>query len=161
MSVFPKPAELFGTHYGFIVTGGAKTLPATATGHIFTVAGGRVLITSLTGIVTTATGATATTLSIGNTPTGGTAGTATLATATSITSLSVGANVSMPPLSSVGVAQALVVGAVGIAVPMDVGGLAIVPAGTIDVVTLTTDTGAITYSVTYVSYDAGATITAL
>jgi hypothetical protein len=41
------------------------------------------------------------------------------------------------------------------------GGIAIVPAGTIDVTTSATNTGAISYSVTYVSYDAGATITAL
>jgi hypothetical protein len=161
MSVFPKPAELFGTHYGFLVTGGAKTLPATATGHIFTVAGGRVLITSLTGIVTTAIQNQACTLSIGNTPTGGTAGATTLATAVSIANAAIGVNVSMPPLSALGVGQALIVGAAGIAVPMDVGGLAIVPAGTIDVATSATNTGAITYSVTYVSYDAGATITAL
>ncbi len=161
MSVFPKPQELFGTHYGFLVTGGAKTLPAGTTGHIFTVAGGRVLITSLTGIVTTAVQAQVCTLSIGNTPTGGSAGAATLATATSVNGISVGTNVSMPPLSALGVGQALIVGAAGIAVPMDVGGLAIVPAGTIDVVTSATNTGAITYSVTYVSYDAGATITAL
>jgi hypothetical protein len=161
MSVFPKPAELFGVYYGFLVTGGAKTLPASGTGHIFTVTGGRVIVTSLTGIVTIATGAIAVSLSIGNTPTGGSAGATTLATATSIVNLAVGNNVSMPPLSSAGAAQALIVGAVGVATPINAAGLAVVPAGTIDVVTATTDTGAITYSITYVAYDAGASITAL
>lgn len=169
MSVFPRPSELFGAYYGFTVTGGAKTLPATTTGHIFTVAGGRVVITSLTAVVTTVIQAQACTLSVGNTPTGGSAAVASLAAASaSISGLAVGTSLAVP----VAQASALILGAASgvlpangagtaLGVPIIDGGIAIVPAGTIDVTTSATNTGAIKYSVTYVPYDAGANITAL
>jgi hypothetical protein len=171
MSVFPRPAELFGAYYGFMVTGGAKTLPASTTGHIFTVAGGRVVVTSLTAVVTTAVQNQACTLSVGNTPTGGSAATTSLATATSIANAALGVSIAVPPFSG-GAAAALIVGgasgvlvgngsASALGVPLVNGGIAIVPAGTIDVTTSATNTGAITYSITYVPYDAGASITAL
>ena len=171
MSVYPKPAELFGAYYGFAVTGGAKTLPAGVKGSIFTVAGGRVVITSLTAVVTTAIQNQACTLSVGNTPTGGSAAATSLATATSIANVALGSSLAIPVFSGAS-SQALIVGgasgvlpangtANALGVPLMNGGIAIVPAGTIDVTTSATNTGAISYSVTYVSYDAGATITAL
>lgn len=168
MSVFPRAAELFGAYYGFLVTGGAKALPASGTGHIFTVAGGRVIITTLTGVVSTAIQNQACTLSAGNTPTGGSAATTSLCTATSIANAAVGTSIANP----VTLTNALIVGGASgvltgtgsgsaLGVPISSGGIAIVPAGTIDVTTSATNTGAITWSVTYLPYDVGATITAL
>lgn len=161
MSVTPKSSELFAVSYGLQVTGGAKTLPATAAGHIFTVSGGRVLVTSLTGVVTTAVQAQACTLSIGNTPSGGAGTAASLATATSINGIALGQMVSMPALSAASAAQASVVGPVGVCIPVGDNALPIVPAGTIDVTTSATNTGALTWTITYMPYDAGATVTAL
>lgn len=168
MSVFPRAAELFGAYYGFLVTGGAKTLPASTTGHIFTVAGGRVIVTTLTGVVSTVIQAQATTLSVGNTPTGGSASTASFCATADLNAKPVGTSLAVPQAK----ASALLVsgadgtllwnttsGAQGVAASS--GGLLIVPAGTIDVTTVATSTGAITWSVTYLPYDAGATITAL
>lgn len=155
-----QAAQVRVAAYGGLVTGGAKTLPASTTGHLFTVSGGRVIVTSIVGIVSTAIQNQACTLSIGNTPTGGTAGAATLSTATAITNAAIGTMVSMPPLSG-GAAAALIVGPAGIAVAVSSGGLAVIPSGTIDVVTSATNTGAIAWSVSYLPYDAGASITAL
>lgn len=161
MSVTPKLSELLAAYYGVQVTGGAKTLPATTTGHLFTVSGGRVLVTSLTGVVTTAIQAQACTVSLGVTPTGGSAGNAALATATSVNGAAVGQNVSMPALSAASAPQALVVSALALAIPFNPGGIALVGAGTIDWTTSATNTGAVTWSLTYIPYDAGAAVTAL
>lgn len=164
MSVFPGPLQVREANFGFLVTGGPKTLPATTQGHIFTVSGGRVIVTSLTAVVSTAIQNQACTLSIGNTPTGGSAAPTSLCTATSIANLAVGTSLANPTA----VASALIVGGASgvlataaLGVPVVNGGIAIVPAGTIDVTTSANNTGAITYSVTYVPYDAGASITAL
>ena len=59
--------------YGIKVDKAAATLPATAYGSLFTVAGGRVIITSIVGEVTTICSATATNLKLTATPTTGTA----------------------------------------------------------------------------------------
>jgi hypothetical protein len=168
VSVVPKPSELFAAYYGAIVTGGAKTLPASTSGDIFAVSGGRVIITSLTGVVSTAIQAQATTLSVGNKPTGGSSATATLCATADLNNKPVGTSLAVPAAK----ASALIVsgadgtlvwngssGAQGI--PFASGGLALIPAGTIQVTTVATSTGAITWSVTWMPYDSGATVTAL
>lgn len=163
-----QAAQLFSSYYGALVTGGAKTLPGTATGHIFTVAGGRVIVTSLTGVISTVIQAQATTLSVGNTPTGGSASTASFCATLDLNAKAVGVSLAVPQakasaLMSSGADGTLLwnttSGAQG--VPFASGGLLIVPAGTIDVTTVATSTGAIIWSVTYVPYDAGATVVAL
>lgn len=168
MSVFPRAAELFGAYYGFLVAGGPKTLPASTTGHIFTVSGGRVIVTTLTGVVTTVIQAQATTLSVGNTPTGGSASTASFCATLDLNGKVVGTSLAVPQakasaLISSGADGTLLwsttSGAQGVAASN--GGLLLVPAGTIDVTTVATSTGAIQWSLTYLPYDAGATITAL
>lgn len=167
MSVFPTGTQLRDTYYGVLVSGAAKALPATATGDIFTVAGGRVLLTSLVGVVGTALGATVTTLSVGVHPTGGASANTALCTAGTVTSLASGTQVALPQA----VTSALVVGGAsgvvaggssgGTGVVIENGGIAIVSAGTINITTSATDTGTITWTVTYIPYDVGASITAL
>lgn len=170
MTVNPaaQAAQLFASNYGVLVTGGPKTLPASTTGHLFTVSGGRVLITSVTGVVSTAIQAQASTLSVGNTPTGGSASVASIAAAiTSISGLPVGTSLAAPPFSSGSPAALVASGANGVltgvdtGVSLELGGICLVPAGTIDCTTSATDTGAVVWTVGYVPYDAGATVTAL
>lgn len=166
MAISPasQAAQLFAAAYGAVVTGAAHTLPASATGHLFTVNTGRVIITSVTGVVSTVIQAQACTIAIGNTPTGG-SNSASLATASSsVSGLAVGASLYVPVFSSG--PQALVFsGASGVvsgaAVALRNDGIAMVPAGTIDWTTSATNTGAIVWSVSYIPYDAGATVTAL
>lgn len=168
MSVVPKPAELFAAYYGALVTGGAKTLPASTSGDIFQVSGGRVIITSLTGVVSTVIQAQSTTLSVGNKPTGGSSATATLCATADLNGKAVGTSLAVPAAK----ASALIVSGAdgtvvwngasgGQGIPFASGGLALIPAGTIQVTTIVTSTGAITWSVSWLPYDTGAVVTAL
>jgi hypothetical protein len=168
MSVSPSPLQVREASFGFLVTGGAKTLPASGSGDIFAVSNGRVIITSLTGVVSTVIQSQATTLSVGNKPTGGASATATLCATADLNGKPVGTSLAVPAAK----ASALIVSGAdgtvvfngssgGQGIPVSSGGLAIVPAGTIQVTTVATSTGAIIWSVTYVPYDVGATVTAL
>jgi hypothetical protein len=132
------------------------------------VSNGRVNITSLTGVDSTVIQSQATTLSVGNKPTGGASATATLCATADLNGKPVGTSLAVPAAK----ASALIVSGAdgtvvfngssgGQGIPVSSGGLAIVPAGTIQVTTVATSTGAIIWSVTYVPYDVGATVTAL
>lgn len=72
---------------GILVQKAAQNLPQTATANLYTVTGGSVMINGLLGVVSTAIGATATTLALGTAPG---AVTASIATALAITSSPVG-----------------------------------------------------------------------
>ena len=170
MPVSPEAqaAQVFASYYGVPVTGSAKTLPASGTGHLFTVSGGRVIVCSLNGAVTTAIQAQACTISIGNTPSGGSASTTSIATASaSVSSDGVGVPFCTVPFVT-GSAQQLAQGTVNgvlsgasLGVSVDDGGICIVPAGTIDWTTSATNTGAVQWTVCYVPLDVGAAVTAL
>jgi hypothetical protein len=132
----------------------AAVLPATATGHIFTVSGGRVAITALIGLCTTVCSATATTLAIGTTPSVGTASTTSLASATAVTSKEVGTMVGLGATAG----AALIVGT-NAASPLVLPEPVIVSAGTIDITTSAANTGAFSWSCLYIPIDDGATVT--
>lgn len=162
MSVSPKGNQTLGVLYGIPVTGGAKSLPAGTSGDIFTVAGGRVIVTSLIGKVTTAIQNQACTLSVGNNPTGGSPAATAICGATAITNAALGIIVAAP----LAIASALVVSAnPGILAPSELqtvfGGNTMVDVGTVNVTTSATNTGAITWTITYIPYDVGAYVTAL
>ena len=158
MSVFPSGLQLRQEAYGLIVNNVAKTVPNGALGTIFTVAG-RILLTSLVGTVSTAIVGTPT-LSVGVTPTGGASAPTALCTATSISGATVGTILCLPDAQ----ASALIVAASGvgsnIGAPLDAGGLCLVSAGAITITTSAAATGAITWSLQYMPWDATATVTA-
>lgn len=169
MGVSPSAlaAGVFADAYGALVTGGAKTLPASTSGDIFLVTGGRVIVTSLTGVVSTVIQAQPTTLSVGNKPSGGSSSTASFCATADLNAKPVGTSLAVPQAK----ASALIVSGTdgtvlwntssgGQGVPATSGGLLLVPAGSIQVTTVATSTGAITWSVTYIPYDAGAVVTA-
>jgi hypothetical protein len=161
MSVLLKSNQILGVFYGSQVTGGADTLPASTSGDIFTITGGRIIITSLIGKVTTAIQNQACTLSIGNKPSGGSAQATSLCTATAITNLAVGTFVALKLYAT----DSLLVSAnPGVLSPSELsaitGGTALVDAGTIDITTSATNTGAITWSLTFIPYDSGVTVVA-
>ena len=143
---------------GVKVTEPAAALPQTATGNIFTITGGRVLLTSLTGMVTVATGAVATTLTVGLTPTSGTAAPAGLAAATAITSREVGTLLALPATAG----GALVVGAnAGGPVQTAVNNPYVLEPGTITITTNASNTGSVQWDLTYVPLDDGASVAAV
>lgn len=153
MSYLISPAGIRTALLGVKVERATATLPQGALGHIFTVAGGRVVLTSLVGEVTTTVGATVTTLKITSTPTVGSA--VDLSTAVAVTSLEVGGHIVMP--ASVGGTLLVTnAGAAGIAPAHTI----LVPAGSLDITTSASDTGSVKWTCTYIPYDDAATVVA-
>lgn len=140
---------LRATH-GFLVSRGTAALPQTTIGSIFTVTGGRIIIVSLVGEVTTVLGAGVNAVSIGNTPSGGASAPTTLGTATSVATAAVGT----------------IIGAnAGGAVIVSVSGTALTPkylmdAGAITITTTGSVTGSVKWDLVYVPHDPGATVVA-
>ncbi len=154
MSVLDPSAGLAKSVLGQKVTRSAALLPQTTQAAIFTVAGGKVLVTSLIGEVVTAMPATTNTLKVTGNPTSGTD--VDWTTATSPASKEAGSVISLPVTAG----GALVVANAG-------GGNAVAPTGfvaqigTIDLVTSgSAATGTVKWTLTYVPIDTGATVTA-
>lgn len=141
--------------FGVLVAGGNKTVPQNATQTIFTVSGGRILMTALFGVVTTVIGGTTPSAKIVATPTVGTAN--DLCTAVAITSDEVGTQYSIPGAtgSAFAVSGAGSGGVTGQSAPIAVA------AGTIGVNVSAADaTGAIQWTLCYVPLTDGASVVA-
>lgn len=132
-----------------------KTLPANATSTIFTVSGGRVLVTSLVGIVTTVVGGTTPAAKLIATPTVGTAN--DLCTTGTVTGDEVGTMYSLPgPVgSALNISGSGSGGVTGQTAPV------VVNAGTIGINCSAADaTGAVKWALTYIPLDSGASVVA-
>lgn len=154
MSVIIQSDQLRTVLVGTKVDRATAALPATTQSAIFTVSGGRVLVTGLVGEVTTVMGATATNLKVTANPTTGTD--VDLASNAAVTSKEVGSLITLPAASG----SALVVKNGGGGGQLPAHNPYVVPVGTIDLVTDATDTGSVKWSLTYVPLDNGATVTA-
>jgi hypothetical protein len=152
MSTLVKATALRQLNLGTQVNGGAKTLPATATGTIFTVSGGRIYVTSLVGVVTTIIQAQATVTKLVATPTTGTVN--DLTATVDLTGLVVGGLVAATGLAGDALVKSTGGGVSALRNPI------VVAIGAIGVNTAATSTGAIQWSLTYVPYDDGATVVA-
>jgi hypothetical protein len=154
MSVLDDGAAYFKMLLGLKVSRAAATLPATAQTPYFTVAGGKVLLTGLIGIVTTIVQAQATTVQLIATPTVGTA--VNLSNATGdVNGKEVGATICLATT----LGGTLVVGNAG-ANAFPIGNYFVVQTGTIDFKTGATSTGATKWILSYIPLDAGATVVA-
>lgn len=127
----------------------AATLPATGNQTIFTVAGGRVLVTGIVGEVTTVMSATVTNLKVTAVGTASAVATDMCANAL-VTSATVGTL--FAPTTPGSAAQT------GSAVSLN--NETVVPAGVIRITTDATNTGAMKWLITYVPLDTGASVTA-
>jgi hypothetical protein len=139
---------------GYTVVKAAQALPQTATATLFTVTGGTVLVRMVAGLVTTALGATATNLSLGNTPTGGASAPASIATAAAVASAVLG-TLYVPVFTS-GVAAAPLQG--NAIFTSDPTLSIIIPAGVITWTTSASNTGQMKWYIQYTALDAGASI---
>jgi len=139
---------------GYPVFKAAQNLPQNATSTLYTVTGGAVLVTFMAGLVTTALGGTVTSLSLGNTPTGGANASASLATSAVVTSKAVGTW--YVPAWAAGVAGAPIQGNVVNANPSTFS--AMVPAGVITWTTTASDTGQMVWYLYFLPLDTGAAI---
>ena len=131
----------------------ATAFPQTATGTLFTVAGGNVLVTSLIGQVTTVVQSSDPVLLLGTAPTAGTLDTDGIATSTTLASAEVGTFVGVAASSGLG--GALVVGSLAGSALYPAASF-VVAAGTITWTTGASKTGAMKWYLTYVPLDTGA-----
>lgn len=136
--------------YGRRVERTTATIPATAVESIFTVVGGRVAIKMLMGTVTTEIQDQACTLAVQSTPTVGVAH--VFGTALEIRTFAVGRKLGVG--GTIGALESS-----GSTLPLPARDLA-VSAGTIQIETSATNTGAIAWTIMYVPIDAGAYVTA-
>lgn len=140
--------------WGARVDRATATLPATALGNLFTVAGGRVMVNLLIGQVTTIIQAQATTIKVTATPTVGTAG--DLSATVDCNGLEVGGLLTLIGTFGTALGKQNAFGAQGMnLVPT------IVAAGSIGITTGATSTGSIKWSIFYHPLDDGAYIVAL
>lgn len=133
--------------YGLRAERAAAVLPATGNQTLFTITGGRIIITGLIGEFTVAASATATNLKV--TAVGGGGGTTDLAADAAVASLPVGALFSP---STVGAAAQI-----GAAVTQN--NEVVVGPGSLRATTSATNTGAVKWTLTYIPLDDGATVT--
>jgi hypothetical protein len=154
MSLFPRSYGL-----GIQVVKAAQALPGATTGTLFTVAGGAVLIEFLAGVVTTAIQNQACTLSLGTTPTSGTAANAGIATATSVSNKPVGTFYVPQWASEVG-GTPIIANSVQAQNGTLGGSMAgfLAYTGLITATTSATNTGNITWYLSYLPIDVGATV---
>ena len=144
---------LLAQHLGIRVDRATDTLPQTTSEDIFTIAGGRVLMTGILGEVTTVCGAGVGNLSLEHNPTAA-------GTTTAITGATAGANLEAGSLISMdGTAATGLILAVGGGVAMQSKPVALT-AGTVTFKTSGSDTGSIKWSMFYVPIDDGAYVTA-
>lgn len=146
-------AKVTNSVLGTRVTKAPATLPASTTDNLFTIAGGRVLITKFVGEVTTIVEVQACNTKVNNNPTVGT--TVILATNVDITGAEAGATFTVE-----GDATALVIGLGGTSLGI-LGGMNLeVAEGALELETAATNTGATKWELWYIPLDDGATVVA-
>lgn len=138
---------------GINVSRATSALPATAALNIFTVSGGRIMLVSLVGEVTTIIQAQACTVKVTSTPTTGTAVDLSAASA-SISGLEVGGKLTLPAAA----ATAMVFGNAGGVIARQAQW--VIPIGNVSYTTSATNTGSIKWDLTYVPLDIGAQVVA-
>lgn len=155
MTTLIKNADVRTISAGILVSRATATLPATAAQNIFTISGGRILLVSLVGEVTTIIQAQSTTVKVTSTPTTGSAIDMS-STGGDINALEVGGRISLanPPAA----ATALVKTNAGYTNLSAV--FTVVPPGSISYTTGATSTGSLKWDLIYVPLDNGAQVVA-
>lgn len=155
MTVIIQGSQLRTIEYGIVVQKTAAALPATATGALFTVSGGRIIVTALVAEVTTIIQAQTCLAKFVATPTVGTAVDMCINTAADLTGLEVGAKITLPAT----VALKTVIANAG-SILISPGRADVVAVGTIGLATSATNTGALKYTLLYLPLDDGASVVA-
>lgn len=139
---------------GVKVDRATAALPSNTLGNIFTVTGGRVLITSLVGEVTTVLGAGANTITLGTAPTVGVGAAAALGSSLTITTAAVGSHFAAV---TTGAVAGDVATQAGVALPA---AAFLVDPGAVTITTTATVTGSVKWTLTYIPYDDAGTVVA-
>lgn len=152
MTVTDEASAFRKSVLGVQVTKATASLPATATGTLFTVSTGLVLVTSITGIVTTGIQAQACAVKLVATPTTGSVN--DLTATVDVNGLAAGGMLTVGATSG---ATAVLNKSTGGGLPYGSTGL-IVNIGTIGINTAATNTGSVRWVLTYVPLETGATV---
>lgn len=152
MTTMLDGSQLLQLALGTKVDRAAANLPQTATGALFTVTGGRVLITSIVGTVTTVIQAQANAVKLRATPTTGAVN--DLSGTVDINAAAVGSLLGATGLAGDALVLSTGGGVSNLRNPL------IVAIGSIGLNTAASNTGQIAWSVTYIPYDSGASLTA-
>lgn len=155
MSVIISGPQVRMIGLGTKVDKASATLPASTVQTLFTVTGGRILLTSILGEVTTIIQTQTNNAKLQSVPTTGT--TVDLSATADITALEAGAFLTITPdLDATPFSVALQKQTAG-AIAMPAMGI-IIPIGAIKLSCSATNTGATKWSMTYIAYDDGATV---
>lgn len=154
MSTLIAGKDLVTLAVGQRVDRATAVLPATAYGALFTVAGGRILVTGLIGEFTVVASGTATTVKVTGTPTSGTA--TDWSTAVAVTSKEVGSQITLPAVF----AGATVVNNAGAGGQLQVASPFVAAIGTLGITTSATNTGSVKWSLFWIPLDNAATVAA-
>jgi len=138
--------------FGIRVSRATAALPAGATGSLFTVSGGRVLVTSIVGIVTTSIQAQANAIKLVATPTTGSVN--DLSATVESNGLAAGGMLSPTGLAGDALVKSTGGGVSGLRNPI------VVSPGAIGLNTAATNTGSIRWILTYVPLEDGAAVVA-
>jgi len=152
MSVIVQTDQLRTLLVGSKVDRVTANIPQTTTGTLFTVSGGRILVTSILGEVTTAIQAQANAVKLRATPTTGSVN--DLSTTVDINGAAVGSLLGATGLAGDALVLSTGGGVSNLRNPI------IVAIGNIGLNTAASSTGQIKWSITYVPYDNGATVVA-
>jgi hypothetical protein len=153
MTTIIKNLDVRTIALGINVSRATSNLPATAALNIFTVSGGRILIVSLVGEVTTIIQAQACTVKVTSTPTAGTAVDLSAVSA-SISALEVGGRLTLPAAAATALVTGNAGGVIGSQAKWVVG------IGNISYTTSATNTGQIKWDLAYVPLDVGSQVVA-
>lgn len=154
MTVTDEAQAYLKSTYGVRVTRATATLPGTATGALFTVTGGLVLVTSIVGVVTTSIQAQANAVKLVATPTTGSVN--DLTATVDVNGLAAGGI--LTPVYSSG-ATSVFNKSTGGGIPVDSGAFVVAP-GAIGINTAATNTGSVRWVLTYVPLESGAAVVA-
>lgn len=154
MTTLIKNQDVRTIALGIAVARATATLPATATGNIFTVSGGRIAVVSLVGEVTTAVQNQACTLAIGTAPTVGTGSTTAMGTASSIIAAPIGTHFGTNPGGATAVDLSTQAGVAMPSAPF------VVNIGNITITTSATNTGSVKWDLVYIPLDVAAQVVA-
>jgi hypothetical protein len=152
VSVLIDPVAWRKNALGIKTDRATATIPQTATQGLFTVTGGRVVITNIVGEVTTVIGAVATNGKLISTPTTGTA--VDMCAVVAITSKEAGTLLGISGTA----ADAMVAANAGLTTVMERN--QVIPIGSIGFNTSASTTGAVKWSITWYPFDDGATLVA-
>lgn len=157
MSTVISGDQLRALRYGKLVSKATAALPASTTANLFTITGGRIILTSIVGEVTTVIQTQANNTKLSSNPTTGS--TVDLCAVKDITALEAGGFLSLVPELDVTPFGAALQQQNAGAISLPVLGI-VIPVGAIELNCAATNTGSVKWDMTYVPLDNGASVAA-